>query len=112
MNKELTMETTDSRIIEVSEISEEGCGPILRCGEVAYAALEAIAEDNPGKNVFVMDRGDYLRINTLGECKLTRKSLERNLGREFHLPRIEIDMPSFAGRIRTTDSEITWYHKS
>jgi toluene monooxygenase system protein D len=59
----------------------------------------------------VIDRGDYLRINTLGECKLTRKSMERNLGREFLLPRIEIDMPSFAGRIRTTDSEITWYHK-
>jgi toluene monooxygenase system protein D len=104
------MEANDSQIVEVSEISAEGCGPILRRGEVADAVLDAIADDNPGKQVFVIDRGDYVRINTLGECRLTRRSMERCLGREFHLPRIEIDMPSFAGRIRTTDSEITWYH--
>lgn len=106
------MESAVDRIVEVNEISEDGCGPILRSGEVADAAMDAIAEDNPGKQVFVIDRGDYIRINTLGECRLTRKSMERNLGRAFPLPRIEIEMPSFAGRIKTTDSEITWYHSN
>ena len=43
------METTRDRIIEVSEIGEEGCGPIMRSGEIADAAMDAIVEDNPGK---------------------------------------------------------------
>ena len=106
------MNPVENRILEVEEIGDEGCGPILRTGEIADAALDALAEDNPEKKVFVIDRGDYVRINTLGECRLTRKSMERNLGREFALPRIEIEMPSFAGRIRTSDHEIVWYHNS
>lgn len=104
------METFDDRVILVEEINEEGCGPILRSGEIAEAALDAILDDNPDKPVYVIDRGDYVRINTLGECRLTRKSMERNLGREFPLPRIEIEMSSFSGRIRTSDDVITWFH--
>jgi toluene monooxygenase system protein D len=106
------MDMTAGRIIEVTEIGEEGCGPILRTGEIADAAMDAIAEDNPDKQIFVIDRGDYVRINTLGNCRLTRKSMERNLGRDFPLPRIEIEMPSFSGRIKTTDAEINWYHSN
>lgn len=106
------MDLVEDRILVVEEIGEEGCGPILRSGEIADAVLDAIVDDNPDKQVFVIDRGDYVRINTLGACRLTRGSMERNLGRDFPLPRIEIEMPSFAGRIRTTDDEITWYHKT
>lgn len=97
-------------VIETDTISEDGVGPILRTGEIADAAIGAIADDNPGKQVFVVDRGDYVRVNTLQTCRLTRASLEKHLGREYSLVRLEIEMPSFAGRIRTTDSEYVWFH--
>ncbi len=102
--------TVTDRIIETDTVSEEGVGPILRTGEVADAAIDAIADDNPGRQVFVVDRGDYMRINTLHECRLTRASLEKHLGRDYSLVRLEIEMPSFAGRIRTSDSEYVWFH--
>lgn len=97
-------------IVETDSVSEEGVGPILRTGKVADAVIDAIAEDNPDKQVFVVDRGDYMRINTLHECRLTRASLEKHLGRDYSLVRLEIEMPSFAGRIRTSDSEYVWFH--
>ncbi len=99
-----------AQIIETDSISEEGVGPILRFGEIADAAIDAIADDNPGKKVFVVDRGDYLRINTLHECRLTRSSLEKHLGRDYSLVRLEIEMPSFSGLIRTSDTEFVWFH--
>jgi MmoB/DmpM family len=107
----MTEVTIANKIIETDTISEEGVGPILRVGEVAAAAVDAIAEDNPGKQVFVVDRGDYVRINTLHECRLTRASLEKHLGRDFALTHLEIEMPSFAGRIRTTEREYLWFYK-
>ncbi len=78
--------------------------------EIADAAIDAIVEDNPDKQVFVVDRGDYVRITTTDECRLTRASLEKHLGRDYSLVRLEIEMPSFAGRIRTTDNEYVWSH--
>jgi hypothetical protein len=106
----VTKSTYLNDIVETDTVSEECVGPILRVGEVADAAIDAIADDNPGKQVVVVDRGDYMRINTLHECRLTRASLEKHLGREYSLVRLEIEMPSFAGRIRTSDSEYVWFH--
>lgn len=106
----MTKSTHPNDIVETDAVSEECVGPILRAGEVADAAIDAIADDNPGKQVIVVDRGDYMRINTLHECRLTRASLEKHLGREYSLVRLEIEMPSFAGRIRTSDSEYVWFH--
>lgn len=106
----MTKSTQPNDIVEKDAVNEECVGPILRAGEVADAAIDAIADDNPGKQVIVVDRGDYMRINTLHECRLTRASLEKHLGREYSLVRLEIEMPSFAGRIRTSDSEYVWFH--
>jgi hypothetical protein len=106
----VTKSTYLNDIVETDTVSGECVGPILRVGEVADAAIDAIADDNPGKQVVVVDRGDYMRINTLHECRLTRASLEKHLGREYSLVRLEIEMPSFAGRIRTSDSEYVWFH--
>jgi MmoB/DmpM family len=100
----------EARVVETDSVSEDGVGPILRAGEIADAVIEAIAEDNPGKEIFVVDRGDYLRINTLHECRLSLASLKKHLGRDYSLTRLEIEMPSFAGRIRTSDNEIVWFH--
>lgn len=106
----MSEQETVEQVVYVDQVSEEAVGPILRAGEVAEAAIDAICEDNPDKQVFIVDRGDYIRINTVGLCKLTRASMERYLGREYPLPKLEIEMPSFAGRIRTTDAAVEFYH--
>ena len=92
-------------------ISEQAnlVGPVIRAGEIADAVALAIEDDNPGRTVRVTDRGDYVRIEVDGRCRLTRRSLEHHLGRECSLPQLEIEMPSFAGRLSTWTDEYVWY---
>lgn len=85
-------------------------GPVIRAGLLAEAVIDAVAEDNPDTDVLVMDRDDYLRIHTKGECRLTRASLERALGGPYNLASLEIDMPSFKGRLQTRTDEYRWYY--
>ena len=86
-------------------------GPVIRSGELAEAVIEAIYEDNPDKEVSIVDRGDYVRISTDQECRLTKASLSKHLGREFDLSHLEIEMPSFAGRMKTRTDEFLWYYE-
>jgi MmoB/DmpM family len=87
-------------------------GPVIRSGPLAEAVIEAVADDNPGSDVYVIDRDDYVRIHTTRTCRLTVTSLERRLGRPFPLAALEIDMPSFAGRLRTRTDEYVWFYQS
>ncbi len=107
----MNSETIPDRLVETRDVVENGVGPILRKGEIAEAAIDAILDDNPDKQVFVTDRGDYIRITTLDECRLTRASFETHLGRDYALPRLEIEMPSYAGQIATTDAAYRWFNK-
>ena len=83
-------------------------GPVIRSGDIAEAVIDAVEADNPDQDVVVLDRGDYLRIHTTRECRLTRASLARFLGRPYELAALEIDMPSFKGRLRTRTEEYVW----
>jgi len=103
---------TGNRVLMSDAVAYDAVGPVMRSGEIAEAVIDAVAEDNPGRDVYVTDRGDYIHIHTLMDCRLTRESLERNLGREYDLARLEIEMPSFAGRMQTNDREYHWYYKS
>jgi len=87
-------------------------GPVIRAGNLAEAVIDAIEADNPGHDVHVLDREDYVRIHTAGRCRLTRSSLERALGQSFVLAALEIDMPSFKGRLRTRTDEYLWYYEN
>ncbi|GIH11386.1 hypothetical protein Rhe02_94530 [Rhizocola hellebori] len=87
-------------------------GPVIRSGALAEAVIEAVADDNPGADVFVVDRDDYVRIHTAQTCRLTRASLELRLGRPLPLAALEMDMPSFAGRLRTRTEEYLWFYQS
>jgi toluene monooxygenase system protein D len=102
--------TSEEQIIQADDVGPEAVGPIIRSGEIAEAVIDAIAEDNPGRNVFVVDRGGYIRIHVDHNCVLRKATMEKHLGREYELCRLEIEMPSFAGRIRTTVDQYTWYH--
>jgi nitrite reductase/ring-hydroxylating ferredoxin subunit len=85
-------------------------GPIIRAGDFAAVVAQAIEDDNPGQDVQVIDRGDYVRIHTVQQCRLTRRTLERHLGHPYALRLLEIEMPSFAGRLRTREDEFVWFY--
>jgi MmoB/DmpM family len=36
--------------------------------------------------------------------------LERHLGHPYELRMLEIEMPSFCGRLRTRDDEFVWFY--
>lgn len=86
-------------------------GPVLRGfdGELASAVAAAIEHDNPGAEVLVDDQGGYIRISVPHRCVLTRRSLEEELGREFPLSDLEPALSAFAGRVRQTEEQMTWY---
>jgi hypothetical protein len=87
-------------------------GPVLRVGDLAESVARAIAEDNPGKRISLVDRGDYVRIHTEQKCRLTRQTLERQLGHPYELQLLEIEMPSFSGRLETRTDEYVWYYRN
>ena len=93
------------------EIIDDLVGPVIRAGNLAEAVIEAVAADNPGKDVLVLDRDDYIRIHTVGECRLTLASLQAALGRPYQLAALEIDMPSFKGRLKTRTGEYVWSYQ-
>ena len=103
---------TAERVFMTETVAYDAVGPVMRSGDVADAVIDAVADDNPDRDVYVTDRGDYLHIHTLMDCRLTRASLERNLGRDYDLAMLEIEMPAFAGRMQTSDGEYRWYYKA
>lgn len=94
------------------KIEYSGVGPIIRAGELAEAVIQAIAEDNPDKEIEVSDRGDYVRIHADRRCLLRQATLEKHLGYPFDLSLLEREMPSFAGRMKTVNQEFLWYYRT
>ena len=84
-------------------------GPVLRAGEVADAVVEALQEDNPGKEFTVEDRVAYVRAETEGECIVRAETVARVLGRPFKIAELEVNLSSFSGRIETTDDTMRFY---
>ena len=95
----------------VGAASKDLAGPVFRGGEIANAALEAIREDNPTKEIFVEDHGTYMRVEAQGGLVIRRKTLESILGRQVDLQEVQGNLSSFSGQIETRDSEIRWYFK-
>ena len=84
-------------------------GPVIQAGEIAEAVAAAVREDNPGKEVTVVDRGSYVRIEVDNECIIRRETLEAELGRPFRMSELEVSMPSFVGQIQTASDHIRFY---
>jgi hypothetical protein len=47
---------------------------VIRGGDFADVVARSVADDNPGKDVRIVDRGNYVRIHTAQVCRLTRCS--------------------------------------
>jgi len=103
-------------VVEVEEFTAEEeadmVGPIMRVGSLAEAMIDAIEEDNPESDVFVLDRDDYIRIHTTTECRLRRETLARHVGKTIDLNHVEVEMPSFKGRLETRVDQYRWYYKN
>ena len=87
---------------------KDAVGPVLRMSSDVDAIVAAIREDNPDQEVEVVDRGAYVRVQTPGFMRLTRKTLAEQVGRDYELRELEALLASFAGRIRTSSDEIVW----
>lgn len=96
--------------LEVPDIGEDMVGPVIREGALADAVIDAVTDDNPGQEVHIFERGDYVRIHTDRSCRLTRASIERHLGRSFDLAMLEAEMPSFKGRMESSTDELRWFY--
>lgn len=83
-------------------------GPILRmCDEVELIAA-AIEDDNPGREIAVIDRGSYVRVHASDHLRVTAESLKRHLGDSFEIRSLEAMMSSFSGRIYTSSDSVEW----
>lgn len=101
--------TTDATVADVAPTMP--VGPVLRGmdADLAQAVIAAVEADNPGQEVHVVDRSGYIRVHTVGRCRLTQTSLEAEPGQAFPLSRLEPALGAFAGRMSITDDEITGY---
>ena len=84
-------------------------GPVLRASSITAAVVEAAQEDNPGKEIRVVDKLAYVRIDADGELILRRATLEQALGRPFRMSELELNLSSFAGRIETAEDQVRFY---
>ena len=84
-------------------------GPVLSAGEIADAAIEAIYEDNPDKDVTVHDHQAYIRVETDTVCFIQRETMEAKLGRPFQMQELETVLSSFAGQIETSTDYMRFY---
>ncbi len=84
-------------------------GPVLSAGDIADAAIDAIYQDNPDKDVQVENHHAYIRVETDTECIIRRETMEANLGRPFHMQELETVLSSFAGQIETSAHYMRFY---
>lgn len=84
-------------------------GPVLMTGEIADAAIEALDEDNPGKEFNIQDHEAYIRVETDDDCIIRRETMEKILGRPFIMQELEMVLSTFAGRIDLSSKHARFY---
>jgi toluene monooxygenase system protein D len=87
-------------------------GPLLRGGEIATAAIEAIEIDNPDKEIVIDDHRTYVRVEADGGMIIRKKTMEEVLGRPFVMAELEVNLSGFSGQIETHEDYMRWYFKS
>ena len=95
------------------EKKKVGVGPILRMSDDIDGIIQAIRDDNPDQEVRVIDRHAYVRIEGDPPLRLTRQSIEMQLGRDYPMRELESLMSSFSGVIDSSKSdELVWSRKN
>ena len=85
-------------------------GPVIRGvdEDIIGAVIAAAERDNPEAELVIDDRGGYVRVQADGSFRLTRQSMQEELGRPFQLSEIEPSLVSFAGRLESHDEAWVW----
>ena len=83
-------------------------GPVLRMGDEIESILAAIEDDNPGRQITVVDRGAYIRVEGEAPITVTQETLRRFLGADYEIRSFGAIMSAFSGRVVTTSESITW----
>jgi toluene monooxygenase system protein D len=90
-----------------------GVGPILRMSDDIDGIIQAVRDDNPDQEIRVIDRHAYVRIEGDPPLRLTRASIEKEIGRDFPMRELEGLMSSFSGVIDSSNSdELVWSRKN
>jgi toluene monooxygenase system protein D len=84
-------------------------GPVLKTGEISEAVLEALPEDNPGKEIIIKDGVGLTRIQLEDECIIRRETMAAKLGRPFMMQELTVVLSSFAGQIDAESSYFRFY---
>jgi toluene monooxygenase system protein D len=84
-------------------------GPILRMSDEVENVVDAIRDDNPDREIEVIDRGAYVRVQADDYLLVTEESLQRHLGTDFRIRSLEAMLTAFAGRIDTKSDRIEWH---
>ena len=87
-------------------------GPVLRMGDDVEDVVAAIEEDNPGREIEVIDRGAYVRVQASDHLVVTADTLKRHLGDDFEINALQGMLASFAGRISTWSDRVEWSFKT
>ena len=83
-------------------------GPVLRMGDEVEQIIAAIEDDNPGRDIEVIDRGAYVRVQGEDQITVTQETLRRYLGADYEIRSFEAIMSAFSGKVITSSDAITW----
>jgi len=95
-----------------SGAGERFVGPVMKASEIGEAVIEAIQEDNEGREIKIEEHESYYRVKVAGECLITLATLSDIMGREIVISEIEQNMPAFEGFIRVTSDHMKFLSKS
>lgn len=84
-------------------------GPVFRIGDEIDKIIAAIEDDNPDREIEVIDRGAYVRVQAEDKLILTELSLQNYLGPDYRIRSLEVVLSSFSGRMANESDAITWY---
>jgi len=98
-------------VSEAQPKSKNMAGPLLRGGEIALAACDAMEEDSPDEEILIEDHRTYLRVEAEGGLIIPRETMESILGRPFEMLELEVNLSGFSGQIEIDEHFMRWYLK-
>ena len=81
-------------------------GPVVKNSEIGDAIIEAIYQDNQGREIEVEEHSSYTRVKVEKECVIRFDTVSNMLGREISRSDIEANMPSLEGFIRVNSEQM------
>jgi len=94
-----------------TENEERYVGPVMKAGEIGDAVIEAIQEDNEGRDIKIEEHASYYRVKVAGECVISLQTLSEIMGREILVSEVEQNMPAFEGFIRVGSDQMRFLSK-